>query len=224
MMTCEMPDRYESHSILTCSSYIVEEIEGHYVDKNETIFLKVKWEGYEEEDDRTWEPEDNLTYVLSTPARCCISQRLIFFSISGNHMLEKYYDGFGGRAAIIEQSKKAAHLRRQTPLSRTLPAQPPSCSKGGKKHLTDEVSSAAPKHWSPPSGSWEDEMVTINACDVGSNGKLVIYLAWENGAKTKHDAQTIYGKCPQKMLLFYERHIQIVKNENKSQGEGASAA
>ncbi|KAI5460645.1 hypothetical protein BGZ63DRAFT_329010, partial [Mariannaea sp. PMI_226] len=159
--------------------YIVEEIEGHYVDKNETIFLKVKWEGYEEEDDRTWEPEDNLT-------------------ISGNHMLEQYYSEFGGRAAIIEQSKKAAHLRRQTPLSRTLTAQPPSCSKGEKKHLTDEVSSAAPKHWNPPSGSWEDEMVTINACDVGGDGKLVIYLAWENGAKTKHDAQTIYGKCPQK--------------------------
>jgi chromobox protein 1 len=115
-------------------------------------------------------------------------------------MLEKYYSGFGGRDTIIKQSNRVAHLRRRTRVSEKLPAQRPTCSKGEKKRFADEISSATPKHWSPPSGSWEDEMVTIDVCDVGSDGKLVIYLAWENGAKTKHDTHTIYSKCPQKVV------------------------
>ena len=65
-------------------------------------------------------------------------------------------------------------------------------------HVADETLSATAKQWSPPSGSWEDEIETIDGCEEDDNGKLVVYLIWKNSQKTKHDTQVIYKKCPQK--------------------------
>jgi chromobox protein 1 len=56
------------------------------------------------------------------------------------------------------------------------------------------------KKWSPPSGSWEDEIEKIDACE-DDNGKLIVYLIWKNGQKTNHETQIIYEKCPQKVLI-----------------------
>jgi chromobox protein 1 len=66
--------------------------------------------------------------------------------------------------------------------------------------LADKTLPATEKDWSPPSGSWEDEIEIIDAREVGGNGKLVVYLIWKNGEKTKHDTQIIYKKCPQKVV------------------------
>ncbi|KAG6996361.1 Chromatin-associated protein swi6 [Fusarium oxysporum f. sp. conglutinans] len=69
------------------------------------------------------------------------------------------------------------------------------------------------KKWSPPSGSWEDEIEKIDACEEDENGKLIVYLIWKNGQKTNHGTQIIYEKCPQKMLQFYEEHVKITGKE-----------
>jgi chromobox protein 1 len=68
-----------------------------------------------------------------------------------------------------------------------------------KAHVTDETLLATAKKWSPPSGSWEDEIEMIDACEEDDNGKLIVYLIWKNGQKTKHDTKIIYKKCPQKV-------------------------
>lgn len=88
------------------------------------------------------------------------------------------------------------------------------------------------KAWSPPAGSWEDDIESIDACQDEGLGQLMVYLVWKNGKKTRHQTSVIYKKCPQKvsldgaepsnvfghadrsvgqMLQFYERHIKIVK-------------
>jgi chromobox protein 1 len=91
---------------------------------------------------------------------------------------------------------------------------------------------AAVKKWSPPSGSWEDEIEKIDGCEEDDNGKLIVYLIWKNGQKTNHVTQIIYKKCPQKvvhsfvipiacrfrvnttqMLQFYEEHVRIIGKE-----------
>jgi chromo shadow domain-containing protein len=53
--------------------------------------------------------------------------------------------------------------------------------------------------WKPPSGSWEDEIETIDACEDEESGKLIVYLNWKAGHKTKHTTDVIYKRCPQKV-------------------------
>ncbi|KAJ9412735.1 hypothetical protein QL093DRAFT_2570403 [Fusarium oxysporum] len=66
-----------------------------------------------------------------------------------------------------------------------------------RRRMTNGTFSKMPN---PPPGSWEDEIETIDACEEDNNGKLIVYLIWKNGQKTKHEAQIIYNKCPQKVV------------------------
>ena len=68
-------------------------------------------------------------------------------------------------------------------------------------HPADSTPPISAKKWTPPAGSWEDEIETIDACEDEGSGKLVVYLIWKNGQKTKHDTHIIYKKCPQKASL-----------------------
>ncbi|GAB0142395.1 hypothetical protein EsHS_00002946 [Epichloe bromicola] len=106
-------------------------------------------------------------------------------------ILDEYFEAIGGREKIFEQTEKAARADSTPPAS-------------------------APKQWAPPAGSWEEEIATIDACEEESSGRLVVFLIWKNGMKTKHDTACIYKKCPQKMLQFYERHVKIIRDDAKS--------
>lgn len=87
-----------------------------------------------------------------------------------------------------------------------------------------------------PSGSWEEDVESIDACQDEVSGALVIYLNWKNGQKTKHPTEVVYKRCPQKvsspivysrgqtlivpqMLRFYEKHIRIVKSEPEADAD-----
>ncbi|KAM5529832.1 Chromo domain-containing protein 2 [Fusarium oxysporum f. sp. phaseoli] len=48
--------------------FIVETIKNHATDKNGNLMFQVKWKGFESKKDLTWEPEDNLKYMLSISA------------------------------------------------------------------------------------------------------------------------------------------------------------
>ncbi|KAI8710901.1 Chromo domain-containing protein [Fusarium sp. LHS14.1] len=69
----------------------------------------------------------------------------------------------------------------------------------------------------------EDEIEMISACEEDDDGKLIVFLIWKNGQKTKHDTKVIYKKCPQKMLQFYEAHVKIIKKEDNAMRDGAGA-
>ncbi|KJZ68097.1 hypothetical protein HIM_12511 [Hirsutella minnesotensis 3608] len=61
--------------------------------------------------------------------------------------------------------------------------------------------SAEARPWTPPAGSWEDDVASIDACQFDPDGDHTFYIAWANGQKTKHGAWVLYQKCPQKASL-----------------------
>jgi chromobox protein 1 len=117
---------------------------------------------------------------------------------SASDILNAYFQKHGGRDAIFEETEKATKTKKRGRASNGTPATKKRSRRNGT-HPADKTPPATSKEWSPPAGSWEDEIETIDACEDEGIGKLVVYLIWKNGQKTKHDTQTIYKKCPQKV-------------------------
>ncbi|KJZ78453.1 hypothetical protein HIM_01844 [Hirsutella minnesotensis 3608] len=182
--------------------FIVEAIKKHMVDEDGSLKFLVKWEGWEKKSDMTWEPEENLVE-------------------SASEVLQEYYVRIGGRDKIFEESEKAARGKKRGRASSGTPVTTAATKRSRKNgvHPADTSPPATAKKWSPPAGSWEDEIESIDACEDEGSGKLVVYLIWKNGRKTKHDTTVIYKKCPQKMLQFYERHVKIIRDENRAAAE-----
>lgn len=172
--------------------FLVEIIKKHVIDKDGALKFLVQWQGFESKKDWTWEPEDNL-------------------KVSGDEILDEYYSKIGGRDRIFQESEAAQTKKRRRATKETF-VTTPKRSEQNEVHAANKTLLVTANQWSPPSGSWEDEIETIDACEE-DNGKLVVYLIWKNGQKTKHDTQVIYRKCPQKMLQYYERHVKIIRSE-----------
>ncbi|KAI8648146.1 Chromo domain-containing protein [Fusarium sp. Ph1] len=176
--------------------YIVETIKNHRFRRNGGLVFQVKWKGFESERHLTWEPEKNLT-------------------VSGSMIIDEYFDSIGGRPKpkTRQEPGRAAGAKRRTQTVNDDSNTRPKRLRRQKAHVTDETSRATTEKWSPPLGSWEEEIQMISDCQEDKNGKLIVYLVWKNGEKTKHDRQVIYKKCPQMMLQFYQAHIKIVEKE-----------
>ncbi|KAL2755993.1 hypothetical protein ACRALDRAFT_1064031 [Sodiomyces alcalophilus JCM 7366] len=188
----EVQEEEEGDDEVEEDEYIVEKIISHTVDAQGNITFKVKWEGYEDE---TWEPEENL--LDGAP-----------------DIMAEYYRDTGSREELIEQAQEARKTKKRgRPSTGATPSGTSKRARKNGKHPADSTPPASAKAnaWKPPSGSWEDEVETIDACEDEQTGKLIVYLNWKNGQKTKHGTDVIYKRCPQKMLQFYERHIRIVK-------------
>jgi chromobox protein 1 len=70
------------------------------------------------------------------------------------------------------------------------------------------------KEWTPPQGSWEndvDYVETVEQVPDPKTGeeKRYAYLVWNNDKKTQHLLSSVYQKCPQKMLQYYESHLCV---------------
>ncbi|OLN85216.1 Chromo domain-containing protein 2 [Colletotrichum chlorophyti] len=182
---------------LDADEYVVEKILDHQVADDGTVNFRVKWEGYEKKADQTWEPEDSLKEGAS-------------------EILEEYLEKLGGREKLFEEKNKAKTTKKRG--RPTASSTPPAGGKRSKRNGADHALSASAtaaknKAWTLPSGSWEDDVESIDACEDEDSGSLIIYLNWKNGHKTKHPTEVVYKRCPQKMLQFYEKHIRIYKNE-----------
>lgn len=120
---------------------------------------------------------------------------------SANEILEKYLAGIGGIEAIMTQTKAVKGKKRGRPSAakKEIETSPPPATKRSRReaHPAASTPPAAVKKWMPPTGSWEDEVDTIDAQQDTGTGKLVVYLTWKNGQKTRHDTSVIYKKCPQ---------------------------
>ncbi|KAL7924630.1 hypothetical protein ACQKWADRAFT_253120 [Trichoderma austrokoningii] len=178
--------------------FIVEAIKKHMIDEDGTLKFHVKWEGYEKKSDMTWEPEENLRE-------------------SAGDILATYLESIGGREKIFEETQEAAKGKKRSRTSSTAHASSTKRSRRNGTHPSESTPPATSDKWNPPAGSWEDEIDTIDACEDEGSGRLIVYLVWKNGRKTKHDTKVIYKKCPQKMLAFYERHVRIIREENARQ-------
>ncbi|KAM0252487.1 hypothetical protein ACHAP5_001135 [Fusarium lateritium] len=185
--------------------FVVEAIKSHLINEDGSITFQVKWEGYEAKKDMTWEPEENLRE-------------------SAQEILDQYLEKCGGREQLFEETKTAAKTKKRRRATNGTPSTVSTAAKRSRRteaHPADSTPPATTKKWSPPAGSWEDEIETIDACEDEGSGKLIVYLIWKNGHKTKHDVTIIYKKCPQRMLRFYERHVKIIREENKALADGA---
>ncbi|KAF5120902.1 Chromo domain-containing protein 2 [Metarhizium anisopliae] len=166
--------------------YNVEKIKSHRINKERKLELRVKWEGYDRKKDLTWEPEESLRE--SVP-----------------EIVQAYFDSIGGRQKVHTQGR-AASKRKNRPSVATAATDTKSVIR--QENGTDPPETArsfATTSWKPPIGSWEDEIDRVDACEKESDGRLVVYLVWKNGRKTRHETSVIYQKCPQKVYVAQRR-------------------
>ncbi|RSL39435.1 hypothetical protein CEP51_016811, partial [Fusarium floridanum] len=161
--------------------FIVDSIQKNTVDKNGNTKFQVKWQGYEDEKDWTWEPMENLR-------------------ISGEEMIREYFDRLAEKSSGMKESNKAVDTKRHESAGGHVP-------KASSRRVGPSPRISKKLKWRPPVGSWEDHIQTIDGCEDASNGDLVVYATWKGGEKTRHKAQILHTKCPQKLLRFYERFM-----------------
>ncbi|KAF2998528.1 hypothetical protein E8E13_004762 [Curvularia kusanoi] len=177
------PEESEEEDDVGEDEYVVEKIIGHRFNKG-VLEFDVKWQGYENPKDRTWESEENLETAAD--------------------VLKEYYEDIGGRPEKPEKGTKRKG-RASTVKSET--GTPASSSK-----RTKTKEEPAEKPWSPPPGSWEHDVSHIDTVEqsvdpkTGKEAKYA-YLVWNNGRKSQHPLRHVYTKCPQKMLQYYESHL-----------------
>lgn len=120
--------------------------------------------------------------------------------MSGDEILNEYFDTIGGRHKIFEESDRAIKTKRRIPTTNGGFGTRPKRLRRNEAQVTDETLLGTAKKWSPPSGSWEDEIEMIDAGEEDNDGHLIVFLTWKNGQKTKHGTDVIYKKCPQKVV------------------------
>lgn len=167
----------------------------------------MKWEGFEKKSDRTWEPEENLygqfIPILDTcKVTNCINRETAseiltnyLASVGGKELIMSAWEEKKAEAASGKKGKKRGRASTGTPLE--------NGAKRGRKNKDHPASatppaSAAAADFKPPTGSWEENVVAIDACE-GSEGSVVVYLTWKGGHKTQHPLPQVYKRCPQKV-------------------------
>lgn len=131
---------------------------------------------------------------------------------TASKILNEYLAKVGGKEAILaawKEKKEAAKKSKKRSRAST-GTEAPNGTKRGKKngHPKDGSPPLSAKEWKPPTGSWEDMVTGIDACE-GGKGDVVVYLTWKGGHKTQHPLAQVYKRCPQKMLHFYESHLFV---------------
>ncbi|KAH7381382.1 hypothetical protein DE146DRAFT_284574 [Phaeosphaeria sp. MPI-PUGE-AT-0046c] len=163
--------------------YVVEKIISHKFVKGALIF-DVKWQGYDNPKDRTWEPEENME--------------------GARDVMEEYFEELGGRP---EQPGKGAQKRK----GRQSGPKSESGTPASTKRVKQEKSwSPPPGSWEHD----VDFIDTVEERLDPKTGQLAkyVYVNWKNDKKTQHPLQHIYTKCPQKMLQYYESHLVFTAN------------
>ncbi|KAF2741868.1 chromo-domain-containing protein [Sporormia fimetaria CBS 119925] len=159
--------------------YVVERILSHKISRGKTVY-KVKWQGYDDEADMTWEPEENLEGAID--------------------VLNEYLDSIGGRSEL-GGAKKGTKRGRKSAAAES-EAATPATTKRAKK---EKEWSPPPGSWEPEVDYIDTVMENIDA-KTGEPQKYAL-LVWHNQKKTQHPLQHVYAKCPQKMLQYYESHL-----------------
>ncbi|SCO54694.1 uncharacterized protein FFNC_15629 [Fusarium fujikuroi] len=173
----------------------VEHILEHEKREHGKIWFLVKWRGYSQKEN-SWEPEMN-------------------FKDSGEDILGEYYD----KLNTLEESRRVAETKKRTQtVGSTFVTAGKRCkTEGSTQCITDATWPTAVEKWSCLS-EW-CKVKTINGCDKNIAGCLIFHVTWNNGDQTKHDKETIYERCPQKMLEYYEKQAKISIKEEEPIGD-----
>lgn len=120
-------------------------------------------------------------------------------------MIRDYFDRLDERSSGMNERDKAVGTKRSEGASSHVRR-----TSSRRVGLAGPISKRLP--WRPPSGSWEDHIQTIDGCDDAGNGDLIVYITWKGGEQTKHKAQLLHTKCPQKVHSLAVRQTLIVAN------------
>jgi chromobox protein 1 len=189
--------------LTSCGRYVVEKILNHLVDDEDgTIKYEVKWAGFEKKSDRTWEPEENLYNSFTTAVRFSANK---FIRVTAPEVLTAYLSKVGGKEAIIaewEEKKGSASEPKGRKRGRSSVGanggEAPK-KKGRKSHPASSTPPASAKQeFKPPTGSWEEDVIGIDACE-GPKGDVLVYLTWKGQHKTQHPLSQVYKRCPQRV-------------------------
>lgn len=138
---------------------------------------------------------------MYTPQENGPGNRELIDSARETSVLDEYYASHGGKEKILEETQRALKSKKRgRPQSDT----PTSTTKRSRKNgdhpgNTSPPATAKQVAWKPPAGSWEDQIVDLDACEDEETGKLMVYLTWQDGHKTQHETSVIYKRCPQKV-------------------------
>lgn len=168
----------------------MEAILDHKYVKNVLLF-QVKWQGYDNEEDRTWEPEENLA--------------------TASDILTEYYADIGGRPTASAGGKKrgrkpGAGAKRsfsesngETPEASSAPGRKKRAGNG--EEIIDAPRKKKDKY--PPIGSsnWDKEVLgCVTIVEEPNNhkgvGEKFALLKWENGENTKHALRIAHDHAP----------------------------
>ncbi|KAL1801211.1 hypothetical protein ACET3X_001553 [Alternaria dauci] len=169
--------------------YVVEAIFNHRFNKG-LLQFDVKWEGYDDPKERTWESEENMEGAVD--------------------VIKEYFQSIGGRPEPKGQKRKGRPSLAGTK------SDSGTAASSTKRAKADKVEKRVAQ-WSPPPGSWEHDVSWIDTVEQTKNPKTgelekFAYLVWNNGQKTQHPLKHVYQKCPQKMLGYYESHLVFTEN------------
>ncbi|KAF2755713.1 chromo-domain-containing protein [Pseudovirgaria hyperparasitica] len=175
--------------------YVVEKILKHTYNKKGTVEYQVKWVGYDQPEDLTWEPEDNLD--------------------TAPEILAAYFKEIGGRPEPRQQGKQSKGRKR----SATAVDSPAVKAGTGKKRgkVSEDVSpepTAAKNsnNFDLPKGSWDGHINSVDTIEETVNPKTgqverIAYVFWNDGKRSQHALRVLNTKCPQKMIQYYESHL-----------------
>ncbi|CAO2658383.1 Nn.00g061060.m01.CDS01 [Neocucurbitaria sp. VM-36] len=168
--------------------YVVEKILGHKFVKGEIIF-DVKWQGYDDPKDRTWEPEANMEGAID--------------------VMKEYFEEIGGRPEPKGQKRKGR------PSAATSESGTPATS--SKRAKQEKQWSPPPGSWEHEISHIDTVEESLNP-KTGQLERFA-YLVWNNQKKTQHPLKHTYQKCPQKMLQYYESHLVFTQNNDVLNGD-----
>ncbi|KAI5303783.1 hypothetical protein KEM56_007196 [Ascosphaera pollenicola] len=178
--------------------------------QGQLLFI-VKWKGYDNPDDHTLEPEDNLE--------------------NAQEAVKEYYSKIGGKPQKPEKKKRKSRASSAAADKHEEPEPVASSTSGtgtNKKarQSTSRASTTAASsagavdaklpEWVPRTKSWEEHVESIDTImrdPDDPTGPLFVYLNWTNGNKSRVSTEMANKKCPQKMLQFYEQHIVFKDGE-----------
>ncbi|KAL2822001.1 hypothetical protein BJX63DRAFT_377744 [Aspergillus granulosus] len=151
--------------------------------------LQVKWQGYDDPNDQTLEPEENLLE-------------------GANDVLDEYFKTIGGRPEKPQPKKRKSMGR--PPKSAPEKPEPKKRRKSRADTETDNTEETEKKKdkdgqvpdWVPKSKNWENEVKAIDTIVREGDG-LVAFLHWNNDKKSKVSIEMCYEKCPRKVSLFW---------------------
>jgi len=187
--------------------YHVEKILTHGFSDSGAVLYQIKWLGYEDEADLTWEPVENLEGSKDL-------LNAYHAEIGGTPQPQTGKKKKGSRVSSRGTKRRASEAAADTPTKKKSRG---SKSGGTANGITDDM--GVPTKRELPIGSWEEHVLRVtsvleetNPATSGRGGKeqkeLVGLLEWKKaGPMTQHKLKVLRQKAPQKLLDYLLGHL-----------------